>query len=52
MKNWKTTLGGILTSIGVLFLAGEGTYKVIGTVLVFAGSLLLGVSARDAITKS
>ena len=48
MKNWKTTVGGILSSIGILFLAGEGPYKVIGTILVFAGSLLLGISASDA----
>lgn len=48
MRNWKTTLGGILLSLGVLLLAGEGTYKLIGTILMFVGGLLTGVAARDA----
>ena len=51
VKNWKTTIGGIMLSVGVLFLAGEGTYKLIGTILMFLGGLLTGVAASDAIKK-
>lgn len=42
MKNWKTTLGGILTAIG---LANQN--KSWGNVVAAIGALLAGVSARD-----
>lgn len=48
MKNWKTTVGGILLGIGLpLSTAGTGIYKVIGAVLASASAVLLGVSAAD-----
>jgi len=49
MKNWKTTVGGIMLGIGLpLAEAGEGLYKTIGTVLATIGGILVGLSARDA----
>lgn len=49
MKNWKTTVGGILLGIGTpLAAAGEGIYKTIGTILATIGGILVGLSARDA----
>jgi hypothetical protein len=48
MKSWKTSVGGILLSIGAL-LAGFGSedLKAVGAALVALGGLLTGVSARD-----
>jgi hypothetical protein len=49
MKNWKTTLGGILLGVGTpLATAGEGIYKVVGTILATIGGLLIGVEAADS----
>ena len=48
MKNWKTTVGGILTSVGLLLAAGEGIYKTIGVALSTIGSLILGFAAKDS----
>ena len=46
-KSWKTTLGGVLASVGALLSAGDGIYKNIGVGLATVGSLLLGIAARD-----
>lgn len=49
MKNWKTTLGGIMLGIGTpLAAGGEGIYKTIGVILATIGGILVGVAARDA----
>ena len=49
VKNWKTTLGGILMSIGApLAAAGEGIYKTVGMIMTAVGGLLLGISAADS----
>ena len=48
MKNWKTTVAGILTAVGMYLQNNEsGTLKLIGQVLSFAGSILLGFMAKD-----
>lgn len=49
MKNWKTTLGGVLTASGIAMQASDnGTTKIIGVVTGIIGSLLLGGSAKDS----
>ena len=49
MKNWKTTLGGILLAFGgPLSAATTGYVQITGMVLSFVGALLLGKSALDA----
>jgi urea transporter len=46
--SWKTTVAGILTAVGMYLQNNEsGTLKVIGQVLTFAGSILLGFMAKD-----
>ena len=53
MKNWKTTLAGILLGVGTpLATAGDGIYKTIGTIAATIGGLLLGFAARDANVSS
>lgn len=51
MKNWKTTLGGIFAGLGTLLMAGDGTYKIIGSILLGLGTLILGIAAKDASKK-
>lgn len=45
--SWKTTLGGVLQSIGLPMTQLEGTIGHVGTILAAVGALLLGLSARD-----
>jgi len=47
MANWKTTLGGILISVGTLLQSGSSTWSSIGTICVAIGGLLAGAAARD-----
>ena len=47
MKNWKTTLGGIIAAVGTYFQSQEGWQHIIGQVLSAVGLLLLGHSATD-----
>jgi hypothetical protein len=48
MKDWKTTLGGVLVALGgPLAAAGEGWVQALGVVLSSAGALLLGLQAVD-----
>lgn len=48
MKSWKTSLGGILSAIGLgLTQSGDETLKLIGGVLASIGVLLTGLAARD-----
>lgn len=46
--NWKTLVSGIVASIGGALQASDNpTAKLIGTVLLSLGSLLLGAAAKD-----
>ena len=49
MKNWKTTLGGLLAAIGPMLLAsGNEKAHAAGVLLAAIGPLILGASAADA----
>ena len=49
MKNWKTTLGGILLALGSILptLPIPEEYKWLAQVLTAVGGVLLGASAKD-----
>ena len=48
MKSWKTTVAGILMAVGTWLTNNEdGTLKVVGQILTFAGTILLGFMAKD-----
>ena len=48
MKNWKTTLGGILAAIGLFLSNSENpTLKLIGQVIAPFGAFLMGAVAKD-----
>ncbi len=48
MKNWKTSLGGILTAVGLGLTAnGHAGIHTVGIVLAAVGSLLTGAQAKD-----
>ena len=48
MKNWQTTVGGILASSGIsLQLINDNTVKIIGIVVGAIGALLIGVFATQ-----
>lgn len=48
MKNWKTTVGGILSATGIAMQASDNpTVKLIGYFVAGAGVLLIGASAKD-----
>ena len=52
MKNWKTTVGGILAAIGSYLVNSQtGWLQVLGQVCQAIGLFFLGASAQDA-TKS
>jgi len=47
--SWKTSFAGILVALGTpMATAGEGWVQAFGSALVMLGSVMLGVSARDA----
>jgi hypothetical protein len=48
MVNWKTTLGGAITALG-LFLSNQdnATLKLIGNILGPLGAFLIGLVAKD-----
>lgn len=49
MKDWKTTLGGILNSLGLAAtLWPDARVAAIGTAVAAVGALMAGVSAQDA----
>jgi hypothetical protein len=49
MKNWKTTLGGILAAVGGYLVNSEaGVLHVVGQILAFLGTLFMGYAASDA----
>lgn len=48
MKSWKTTIGGILLGISPIVKNGLPPHLAwIGDVLLTAGGIILGASARD-----
>jgi hypothetical protein len=48
MKNWKTTLFGIITACGVgMSNSDDVIVKTIGIILGIIGPVLFGVSAKD-----
>lgn len=54
MKNWKTTVGGILLSLGVIAasLPLPDEYKWVAQALSAVGAAMLGISAKDYNTHS
>jgi len=48
MKNWKTTLGGILSAVGTYLTNSQtGWLNIVGQVFTMAGLLLIGSMAKD-----
>ena len=48
MKNWKTTLGGVIAAVGTYLTNSQvGMLNVVGQVLNIIGVLLLGGAAAD-----
>ncbi len=48
MKNWKTTLGGILAASGTAMQASEdANTKLIGVVSGAIGALIMGLGGKD-----
>lgn len=48
MKDWKTTLGGLLMAIGGVFMAPfDGVPVWVGPVLMAVGGSIIGVNAKD-----
>lgn len=48
MKNWKTSLGGILLAIGASLQASEdATMKAAGSILLGVGGLIIGLFGKD-----
>jgi len=49
MKNWKTTVGGILAAIGSYLVNSQtGVINVIGQIAQVIGIFLVGAAAQDA----
>ena len=49
MKNWKTTVGGILAAFGsVLTNSQSGVLHLVGQILTAVGIFLVGATAQDA----
>ena len=49
MKNWKTTLGGIVTAVGLFLVTMPNpTLHLIGQVLAPIGAALVGIAATDS----
>ena len=49
MKNWKTTVAGVVTAAGAGMLASDDpTVQLIGKILMVVGPILLGFLAKDA----
>lgn len=48
MKNWKTTLSGFMTALGVaLSQSSDETLKAVGVIITGLGGLLTGIFAKD-----
>ncbi len=49
MKNWKTTVGGILAAIGSYLVNSQlGVLNVVGQIMQVIGVFLIGATAQDA----
>lgn len=49
MKNWKTTVGGILAAVGSYLVNTQiGVLNVVGQIMQVVGIFLVGVTAQDA----
>jgi hypothetical protein len=49
MKNWKTTLGGLLAAVGSYLINSQtGTLNLVGQIAQVVGMFFLGYSATDA----
>lgn len=49
MKNWFTSIGGVMVAVGMLpSKTGEPLTQSIGTALEAVGALVLGLSAKDS----
>lgn len=49
MKNWKTTVGGILAAIGSYLVNSQtGVLNIIGQIAQVIGIFLVGATAADA----
>tara|TARA_R110000868_G_scaffold16014_1_gene72397 strand:- start:608 stop:766 length:159 start_codon:yes stop_codon:yes gene_type:complete len=52
MKNWKTTIGGLLAAVGSYLVNSQtGVLNLIGQVAQAVGLFFLGLSATDSATK-
>jgi phage antirepressor YoqD-like protein len=48
VKNWKTTIGGVLAALGQAGIAVQDPkVQAVAHVLVIAGTVLLGLAAKD-----
>lgn len=48
MKNWKTTLGGVIAAVGTYLTNSQvGVLNIVGQILNIVGVLLLGGAAAD-----
>jgi hypothetical protein len=53
MKNWKTTLGGVLAAIGAYIVNSQtGVLNLVGQICQAVGLFFLGVSAQDQSSKA
>ena len=49
MKNWKTTVGGIITATGLFLVTMTNpTLHLIGQILAPIGAALVGINATDS----
>lgn len=47
--NWRTTIGGVLSALGISMQASDNaTVKLIGTITAAIGTFLLGAAAKDS----
>jgi len=52
LKNWMTTIGGLLSAAGTSILGmaitgGDKTLTIIGTICSAVGTALIGIAAKD-----
>lgn len=51
MKNWKTTIGGLLAALGSYLINSQtGTLALIGQIAQVVGVFLIGAMAEDSKT--
>jgi hypothetical protein len=49
MKNWKTTIGGLLAAVGSYLVNTQiGVLNVVGQIMQVVGIFLVGATAQDA----